>query len=239
MQIAALVLSASALLAQAPKALDEPAAEVALASESPAEGMAEVALAFAKAEAAKLGGDYSLKVAQPPRVLRTKPGKVTFEASHMSKVEPLGRFFVVLAIKVDGDRVAMTRVDLEGNWVGTLLRAKGDLPRKTEPGADQVESTHFEGVPPTGFLKELPEGLRLMRPVASGKILTRADFESIPLVQCGDKVRLTATREALTITVDTTARSKAGLGERVRLESPGGRRPVSAIVTGPGEAELR
>jgi flagella basal body P-ring formation protein FlgA len=61
----------------------------------------------------------------------------------------------------------------------------------------------------------------------------------VPLIQSGDKVRLTATREALTVTIDTTARSRAGLGDRIRLESPGGRRQVTAIVTGPGEARLQ
>jgi flagella basal body P-ring formation protein FlgA len=224
MRCLALFLLTPALIAQAPV--------------SPSERLADLALAFAKSEAEKLGGEHTFKVAQPPRVPWTRPGTVTFEPSHLSKLEPLGRFFVVLTIKVDGERVGMTRVDLEGSWVGTVLRAKGDLARRTELAADQVEPSPFEGVPPQGFLKVIPEGQRLMRSVASGKILTHGDLESVPLVQAGDKVRLTATREALTITVDTTAKSKAGLGDRVRLESPGSRRPVTAIVTGPGEARL-
>jgi flagella basal body P-ring formation protein FlgA len=130
-------------------------------------------------------------------------------------------------------------VDLEGSWVGTVLRAKGDLARKTELTADQVEASPFEGVPPEGSLKEIPEGQRLMRSVVSGKILTRADLEAIPLIQSGDSVRLTATHDALTVSVETTARSRAGLGDRVRLEAPGARRQVTAIVTGPGEARLQ
>jgi flagella basal body P-ring formation protein FlgA len=168
-----------------------------------------------------------------------RPGTLSFEPTHMSKREPLGRFFVVVAVKLDGERVGMTRVDLEGSWVGTVLRAKGDLARQTELSAEQVEPSPFEGVPPEGALKELPEGLRLMRSVVSGKILTRGDMEAIPLVQSGDKVRLTATHESLTVSVDTTARSRAGLGDRVRLEAPGARRQVTAIVTGPGEAKLQ
>ncbi len=225
MRALALLLLAPTLVAQAPV--------------SSAERMADVALTFAKSEAEKLGGLHTFKVAQPPRVPRTRQGNLTFEPSHLSKHDPLGRFFVVMNIKVDGERIGMTRVDLEGSWVGTVLRAKGDLTRQTELTADQVETSPFEGVPPQGFLTVIPEGQRLMRSVASGKILTRADLESIPLVQSGDKVRLTATREALTITVDTTAKSKAGLGDRVHLETPGGRRPVTAIVTGPGEARLQ
>ena len=102
-----------------------------------------------------------------------------------------------------------------------------------------IEPSPFEGVPPEGVLTEIPEGQRLMRSVPSGKILTRGDLEVIPLVQSGDKVRLTATHETLTISLDTTARSRAGLGDRVRLEAPGARRQVTAVVTGPGEARLQ
>lgn len=226
MRAAALLLLPPALLAQAPAA-------------SPVERLADAALAFAQAEAAKLGGEHRFKVAQPPRVLISRPGTITFEPSHLSKREPLGRFFVVVALKVDGEKVGMARVDLEGTWVGTVLRAKGDLARKTGLSGDQVEPSPFEGVPPEGALTELPEGQRLMRSVAAGKVLTRADLETIPLIQSGDKVRLTATHESLSISLDTTARSRAGLGDRVRLEAPGARRTVTAIVTGPGEARLQ
>jgi flagella basal body P-ring formation protein FlgA len=224
MRAAALLLFAPGLFAQAPA--------------SPAERLADMALAFAKAEAAKLGGEHSFKVAQPPRVPMTRPGAITFEPSHLSKREPLGRFFVVLAYKVDGEKVGMVRVDLEGKWVGTVLRAKGELVRRTELSADQVEPSPFEGVPPEGALTEVPEGQRLMRTVAAGKILTRADLEAVPLVESGDKVRLTATHESLTVSVDTTARSRAGKGDRVRLEAPGARRQINAVMTGPGEAKL-
>ncbi|WP_306589813.1 flagellar basal body P-ring formation chaperone FlgA [Geothrix sp. 21YS21S-4] len=206
---------------------------------SPPERLADAALAFAQREASALGGEHKFKVAQPPRVpLITRPGTLVFEPSHLSKREPVGRFFVVVALKVDGERVGTARVDLEGTWVGNVLRAKGDLARKTELAADQVESAPFEGIPPEGALTEIPEGQRLMRAVAAGKILTRADLEPIPLVQSGDKVRLTATHESLTISVDATARSRGGLGDRVRVEAPGAKRQVTAIVTGPGEATL-
>jgi flagella basal body P-ring formation protein FlgA len=225
MRAAVLLLVPPALLAQAPI--------------SPVERLADAALGFASSEAKKLGGEHRFKVAQPPRVPVTRPGKLSFEPSHLSKREPLGRFFVVVTLKVDGEKVGMARVDLEGSWVGSVLRAKGDLVRKTELSADQVEPSPFEGVPPEGALTELPEGQRLMRAVTSGKILTRADLEPIPLIESGDKVRLTATHESLRISLDTTARSRAGLGDRVRLEAPGARRAVTAIVTGPGEAKLQ
>jgi flagella basal body P-ring formation protein FlgA len=146
---------------------------------------------------------------------------------------------VVLTVKVNGERMGMTRVDLDGNWVGTVLRAKGDLTRQTELSDEKVEPSPFEGVPPPGFLTAIPEGQRLSRFVQAGRILTRGDLEAIPLVQSGDKVHLTATRDSLTISLETTALGRAGLGDRVRLEAPNGRKPLLAIMTGPGEARLQ
>lgn len=220
-----LLLAVPALVGQAP-------------APTPAERLVEAALGFARQEAAKLPGDHTFSVAQPPRVPPVRPGTLAFEALHLSKRVPLGRFFVVVALKVDGERVGQARVDLEGRWTGHLLRARGDLARKTELTEALVEASPFEGVPPEGALSELPPGLRLQRAVASGKLLTRGDLEPVPLVQSGDPVRLTATREGLTVSLDATARSRGGLGERVRVEAPGARRPVTAVVTGPGEARV-
>lgn len=259
MRIAALLLLPGVLVAQALAPQPEPRPEAPPASLEPApvelgaehpleaaqspglvtERMADVALAYANQEASKLGGEYTIKLAQPPRAPRTLPGTLSFEASHLSKNEPLGRFFVVLTIKVNGESVGMTRVDLEGSWVGTVLRAKGSLNRLTELTADKVDPSPFTGVPPAGFLTAIPEGQRMMRSVPSGKILTRGDLEAIPLVQPGDKVRLTMTRETLTISLDTTALTRAGLGDRVRLMTQGGRKPLTAIVMGPGEARIQ
>lgn len=227
-----LLLAAALVRAQAPA----PAAPAA--APTSVEALVDVALAFAKKTAVETGGSYRFELSQPPRLPLLPVGKVTFEASHLSKRNPVGRFFVVVAVKVDGQRVAMVRVDLEGAWVGQVLRAKQDLARKTELGMDMLESTPFDGVPPEGALSELPPGQRLRGPLAEGKILTRGDLEPIPLVQSGDKVRLTASSDVLTVSMDTVARSRGGLGDHVRLEAPGSRRVVVAVVTGPGEARL-
>lgn len=229
MRLLSLLLTAALAWAGAPAPVAAPA---------PVEKLVDVALAFAKKTAAEAGGSYRFQLVQPPRLPLLPAGKLSFEASHLSKRDPVGRFFVVVAAKVDEQRVAMLRVDLDGSWVGQVLRAKQDLARKTELSLDQVESTPFDGVPPEGALSELPPGQRLRGPVSEGRILTRSDLEPIPLVQAGDKVRLTATSEALTISMDTLARSRGGLGDHVRLEAPGSRRVVVAVVTGPGEARL-
>ncbi len=225
MRLLALLFSASVLWAQA--------------SLTPAERLVETALAFARQEGEKWGGDHRFKLAQPPRLPQVGTGAVAFEASRLSKREPLGRFFVVVDLSVKGQRVGAVRVDLEGTWAGNLLRAREDLPRRTVLTEERVEPGPFEGVPPEGALAELPAGQRLRRAVPSGRILTREDLEPIPVVSSGDRVRLTATYANLSISMDTTARSRGALGERVRLEVPGTRRSLSAVITGPGAARMQ
>jgi len=233
MRVLSLLLTAALAWGQVPVPAGAP-----VAAPASVEKLVDVALAFAKKSAADSGGSYRFQLVQPPRLPLLPAGKLTFEASHLSKRDPVGRFFVVVAVKVDEQRAAMVRVDLDGSWVGQVLRAKQDLARKTELGMDQLEATPFDGVPPEGALSELPPGQRLRGPLAEGRILTRSDLEPIPLVQSGDKVRLTATSDVLTISMDTLARSRGGLGDHVRLEAPGSRRVVVAVVTGPGEARL-
>ncbi len=200
--------------------------------------LVDTALAYAKKEAEATGGTYRFKVVQPPHLPPLPAGRLTFEAARLSKQDPVGRFFVVVAVKLDGQRTAMVRVDLDGSWVGQVLRAKQDLARKTELTLDLLEAAPFEGVPPEGALSSLPPGQRLRGPLSEGRILTRGDLEPIPLVKTGDRVRLTATAETLTVAMDTVARSRGGLGDHVRLEAPGSRRIVTAVITGPGQARL-
>lgn len=197
--------------------------------------VAEEALAFAEAEAAKLPGSYRIRLVQAPAVPRGEP---RIESMRLSKNEPTGRFFVSLKLLAEGRPAGFARVDLEGTWNGNLLRAKESLARKAVLDPSQLESSPFQGTPPPGALTEFPEGMRLRQPVSAGKVLTRADLETIPLVQAGERVKLTAAVPGLTILVEGTARSTGGQGDRVRVEISTTRRLVQAIVSGSGETRL-
>jgi len=130
-------------------------------------------------------------------------------------------------------------VDMDGQWKGQLLRFRSALPRRAVPEPGQMEAFDFEGVPPAGALRELPEGFRLRGPVIQGKVLVRTDLEAIPLINAGDPVRLALVDGDLSITVDALARSGGAAGDKVRLEMPTTRRTVQAVVTGPGEARVQ
>ena len=216
-----------------------PAQVPALAAPAPfAMRLAEEAVVFAESEAAKLPGNYSIRLVQPPLPPFLPKGEPRIDSLRLSKAEPTGRFFVTLKLLVDGRPAGFARVDLEGTWNGNLIRTRENLPRKAVPEPSQLESSPFQGTPPPGSLTVFPEGMRLRQAVTAGKVLTRADLETIPLVQAGERVKLTAASPGLTILVEAMARSTGGQGDRVRVEVTGTRRLVQAIVSGPGETRL-
>jgi len=200
------------------------------------EGLKEQAITYAQAQADSSGGAYVFRIVQPPTLPTLRKGKVSFQASHLSKSDLMGRFFVAFRILVDGMPGGICRVDLEGKWSGKLIRTTSPLPRKAVPDASQVEEVPFEGTPPPGAITSLPEGYRLRVPVGVGRTLTRSDLEPIPLVSAGDRVRVALNWGQLSISSEAIARSNGAKGDRVRLEMPGTKKSFMAEVTAPGEA---
>ena len=195
------------------------------------------AVAFAEARVAAQPGTYVFKILKGPVLPPLKAGDVTLEASHLSKEDPSGHCFVAVKMMVNGRPAGMARVDLEGLWKGELLRAKTSFPRKQIIEEDQFERVPFEGQLPAGALTELPEGMRLRQPLQAGKWLTRADLEPIPIVVAGERVRLTAACETLSLETEGIARSSGAKGDSVRLELPT-HKVVTAKVSGVGEARM-
>ncbi|BDU73520.1 flagellar basal body P-ring formation chaperone FlgA [Mesoterricola silvestris] len=210
--------------------------EVAL---PPGDQLHAQALAYAEAQVAGRDGTYTFRVLSTPILPRSPKGPLSFEPAHLSRPDLAGRFYVSFNAIGGGRTLGMVRVDMEGLWKGRLLRFRAPQTRRTVLDAGQLETFDFEGVPPAGALREVPEGSRLRGPVAQGKILVRTDVEAIPLINAGDPVRLALVDGALSVTVDALARSSGAAGDKVRLEMPTTRRMVQAVVTGPGEARVQ
>ena len=196
------------------------------------------ALVFAENAARNFPGEYNIRISRPPTVPPLKPGKVTFDAERMSKQEPVGRFFVVFRVAIDGIPAATTRVELEGTWSGTLYQAKNTLGRKTVITLGDLEPIRFEGIPPVGAVKDLPKDIRMRQPISAGKVLTQMHIEPIPLINATDRVRVLLQNGPLQIYSDATARSNGARGERVRLEMDGSKKMVQGVVTGPCAAMI-
>lgn len=205
---------------------------------APLERIQQEAIAYAEAQTRGGPGTYTFKVLRPP-LLPQAQGALRFEVSHLSKREPTGNFFIVFRIFAEGRPLNTVRVDLEGQWKGPLLRTRTALPGKTIPTEDQLETITFEGAPPPGALTELPKECRLRVAVAPGHILTQSDLQPIPLINAGDMVRVELVCGPLTLATDALARSSGARGEKIRLELLSSRKHLQAVVTAPGQAEVR
>jgi flagella basal body P-ring formation protein FlgA len=194
------------------------------------------AVEYAQAQSKSSAGQYVIRSTKLPMLPRLKQGvEIQFEPSHLSKREPTGAFFAVFKVMAEGRLVGSARVELEGRWTGNLLKTTESLGRKTVPTEAQLESVPFEGNPPPGALTEFPVGFRLRANMPAGRTLTQADLEPIPLVNAGERVRLTIRSGCMVISADATARGPGTLGDKVRVELPS-RKWVQAVVTGSGEA---
>lgn len=196
------------------------------------------ALEMAEAAPGRAAGSCSFRVLRPPVVPHVRAGQVSLEASHLSKPDPVGPFFAVVRILVDGKPAGSVRVDLEGRWIGKLLKAKESLGRASVPDEGQLEEIDFDGAPPAGALTAFPEGYRLRQPVPAGHILMQSDIQPIPVVNPGERVRVELVSGSLSISAEAIARTPAAIGEKVRLELPAGKRSLQAVATGPGKARV-
>jgi flagella basal body P-ring formation protein FlgA len=165
-----------------------------------------------------------------------KPGRLTFEPERISKQDPVGRFFGVFRIKVDGISAASVRVEMEGTWTGVLYQAKTALKRRTAISEDDFEEIIFEGIPPAGAIKVFPQESRLSQPMQAGKIITNMQVETIPMISAGDRVRVTLSNGPLQIVSEATAKSSGAKGDKVRLEMGGSKKVLTATVVSPGQA---
>jgi len=240
MRILALLL-AGTLLGAAPPAPAQRPAEAAAepVADSPQARLQTQALTYVETQAAGLAGVYTFKVLKTPLLPKVQGGELQFEPSHLSKRDLTGQFFASFKITCAGRPLGLVRVDLEGKWVGKLLRTRNALARKTVPAEEELEEMDFEGAPPAGALSALPEGFRTRAALPSGHILLRGDLEAVPVVLAGDRVRLELNDGALSVAVETLARSNGAVGDRVRLELPASRKPLLGVVTGPGEAQAQ
>ena len=198
----------------------------------------EAALAYAEAQAAGLAGTITSACCGRPACPSLPEGPLRFEPTHASKQDFTGPFFVAFRLFVDERPAGSARVDLEGRWVGKLLRTRAALPRKAVPTEEQLEEVPFEGTPPPGALTEFPAGFQLKIPVTAGRLLCRSDLQPIPVVNIGDPVRLELVCGPLVVASETVARTAGALGDKIRLELPNSRRCLQAEITGPGEARI-
>lgn len=99
----------------------------------------------------------------------------------------------------------------------------------------RLEPTSTYGPTPLTNLEQI-NGLESTRTIRVGQRLHASDFIAADLVRKNETVRLTITRGALKITVETIALGNAKVGQQVLLKNPDSGKEIRGIVTGRNEA---
>ena len=103
------------------------------------------------------------------------------------------------------------------------------LPRGTIIEADMVAGTGASSV----------LGQQLVRPVFKGRPITPGDVRAPDLVARQDAVTIRFRRNGLVLDLPGRSLRAGGPGDAVTVLAAGRRRPMQAIVTGPGLVEVR
>ena len=82
-------------------------------------------------------------------------------------------------------------------------------------------------------------GRVLRRPVAAGRPIRPYDVEVASDVVRQQGVSVRFIRGGLTLRTEGRAMDSGRIGERINISLPGRRRPLSAVITGPGVVEVR
>ncbi|WP_031551189.1 flagellar basal body P-ring formation chaperone FlgA [Parvularcula oceani] len=104
------------------------------------------------------------------------------------------------------------------------------LPRGTVITADIVDS---QGADLSGYL-----GKQLRRPVFAGKPILASDLAAPDAVARQSNVTVAFRKRGLTLSLPGRAMRAGAVGDVVTVLIDGRRRPVRAVVTGPGEVEI-
>lgn len=122
----------------------------------------------------------------------------------------------------------------ESHLRGPGLVASRSLPARSIPGPGDVELKLLDyAQSPDRYLRVLPSGARLLRPLAPGEAIL-ADGLSLPdVIQAGRKVQVLATGAGFSVTQEGTALNSAAQGEPVKVKMPSGR-IVQGIATQDG-----
>ncbi|HEX6972392.1 MAG TPA: flagellar basal body P-ring formation chaperone FlgA [Limnochordia bacterium] len=137
---------------------------------------------------------------------------------------PAGPLVAQVQLAVDGRVVEQLAVRAEVTVRRPVLVAKSDLPRHAPLAVSDVGvEERAARLIPRGALADPAQvvGMRLVRPVRQGTVLTERMVEPVPDVAAGEAVQLLARVGAVTVAAEGVLLEDGRLGERVPVRNKG------------------
>lgn len=129
-----------------------------------------------------------------------------------------------LGVRCEGQVKWSLYMSFESRLRGPALVAARDLPAKAAPMPRDLELQVVDyRQPPENYLREIPTGAQLSRPVAVGQPLLLNGIIQPDVIRAGEKVRVIAVGSGFHASQEGTALGNAAPGEAIKARMPSGR----------------
>jgi len=174
--------------------------------------------------------------------LKLPGGEIKISIRHQPEYGFVGEGVFPATVYSDGRRVRSLFLKAHVEVYKPIVVARTHIPRG---GAFTEDTTTMQTVPLSSlrggyYLASTGlAGLQARREIRPGTVITTDMVERPVLIRRGEDVMLTCETASLQVAVKMQARTTGRLGDVITVENPSSRKVLCAVVTGPGEVELR
>jgi flagella basal body P-ring formation protein FlgA len=143
-----------------------------------------------------------------------------------------------LGVRCEGPVKWSLYLNFESVLRGPALVATRALPARTIPGTGDLELRLMDyQQDPDKYLREIPPGSKLLRPLAAGQPVLLGALDRPDVIRAGQKVLVVATGSGFNVAHEGTAIGRAAAGDSIKVKMPSGR-IVQGIATREGQVAV-
>lgn len=169
-------------------------------------------------------------------------GQLQFAVSDLDNIAPTKRFAVWVDMSIDGEHFRSLPVWFRVTVLADVVTAGRDLERyevlaQSDLGTSSVDITTISGKPVLDPAELV--GLRVLKPVAAGRVLVDGLAEPAPPIQEGQVIDVVASAGRIMLRSKAIALADGELDERIAVQSRSSGERYFATVVAPGHAQVR
>ena len=169
-------------------------------------------------------------------------GRLELAVSGLDNVVPKKRFAVWVDLSVDGEHFQSLPIWFRVTVWADVVTAGHDLGRydvlaASDLGTTSIDITTVGGMPildPADVI-----GLRVLKPVAAGRVLVEGQAEPAPAIQQGQLIDVLASAGRILLRSKAIALADGDLDERIAVQSRSSGERYFATVVAPGHVQVR
>jgi len=176
------------------------------------------------------------------RPLKLPAGEMHVAIRHQPAYTFVGEGVFPTAVYLDGKRVRSLFLKAHVEVYKPVMVAREHIAKGASLSGERVagQTVALSALRGGYFLdRDALAALQARRDIVPGTVITAEMVERPLLVRRGDDVMLKYETSQIEVAVKMRARATGRLGDTIAVENPSSRKVLSALVTGPGEVEIR